>query len=225
MSSWWTYRLSDFLLFAPRTYWRQFELMNQQWWPLQPALLAAGLLLALALWRGSARARRLAGLGLALAFALAAWAFLWRRYAGIHWLAPWFAAAFALQALLLAALAWRAPGACSRPGACAVLLAVAVYPLLGGLAGRPLAQAEVFGLAPDPTVLAGFGALLSRGRGHAWAWPVPLAWCGISGATLWTMDDPLALVPPAAALLALAAAALSSRTGRVPPAPCPAARP
>ena len=28
MSEWWTYRLSDFLLFAPRTYWRQFELLN-----------------------------------------------------------------------------------------------------------------------------------------------------------------------------------------------------
>ena len=47
MSEWWTYRLSDFLLFAPRTYWRQFELMNLQWWPLQPLLLAAGVLIAL----------------------------------------------------------------------------------------------------------------------------------------------------------------------------------
>ena len=28
MSEWWTYRLSNFLLFSPRTYYRLFELYN-----------------------------------------------------------------------------------------------------------------------------------------------------------------------------------------------------
>ena len=43
MSEWWTYRPSDFLLFAPRTYYRLFELYNAEIWPtahrdaLQPA--------------------------------------------------------------------------------------------------------------------------------------------------------------------------------------------
>lgn len=226
MSEWWTYRLSDFLLFAPRTYWRQFELMNLQWWPLQPLLLAAGGLAALALWRGSPRARRWAGLGLALAWALCAWAFLWRRYAGIHWLAPWFAAAFAAQAVLLAGLVWRAPPAASRGAALWVLGALLACPALGALAGRPWMQAEVFALAPDPTVFAGFGLLLAR-RAPA-AWPIPLAWSALSGATLWTMADPLAWLPPAAALAALGLASgrvLSSRTGRGSAAPCRAARP
>lgn len=227
MSEWWTYRLSDFLLFAPRTYWRQFELMNLQWWPLQPLLLAAGGLIALALWRGSVRARRLAGLGLALAWALSAWAFLWQRYAGIHWLAPWFAAAFVLQALLLAALAWRAVPAPSRLAALWVLGAVLLYPGLGRLAGRPWAQAEVFALAPDPSAIAGFALLLGQRTWRALpAWPIPLAWCALSGATLWTMEEALAVVPPLAALGALAAlATLSSGTGRVRSAPCPAAPP
>ena len=31
MSEWWTYRLSDFLLYAPRTYFRLFELYNDTW--------------------------------------------------------------------------------------------------------------------------------------------------------------------------------------------------
>ena len=33
MSEWWTYHLSDFLLFAPRTYYRLFELYNAAIWP------------------------------------------------------------------------------------------------------------------------------------------------------------------------------------------------
>lgn len=34
MSEWWTYRPADFLMFAPRIYWRLFESINAQWWPL-----------------------------------------------------------------------------------------------------------------------------------------------------------------------------------------------
>jgi hypothetical protein len=33
MSEWWSYTLSDFLLFSPRTYYRLFELHNAEWWP------------------------------------------------------------------------------------------------------------------------------------------------------------------------------------------------
>ena len=29
----WSYRLSDFLLFSPRVYWRMFELHNAALWP------------------------------------------------------------------------------------------------------------------------------------------------------------------------------------------------
>ena len=43
MSEWWTYRPADFLMFAPRTYWRLFELHNAAWWPAPPLLLLAGL--------------------------------------------------------------------------------------------------------------------------------------------------------------------------------------
>ena len=42
MTEWWTYRPSDFLMFAPRTYWRLFELHNEAWWPAQALLLLAG---------------------------------------------------------------------------------------------------------------------------------------------------------------------------------------
>ena len=73
----------------------------------------------------------------------------------------------------------------------------------------------MFGLAPDPTVLATLGVLLllppraARGGAarrpttHGWLWPLPLLWCGVTGTTLATMHAADALVLPAAALVAL----------------------
>jgi len=82
----------------------------------------------------------------------------------------------------------------------------------------------VLGLAPDPTVLGTLGLLLlvspyraAAGQGRhrvamAWLpWPIPLLWCALTGATLATMQAADAALMPAAALLALAAAAWSAR--------------
>ena len=66
---------------------------------------------------------------------------------------------------------------------------------------------------PDPTVIGTLGwLLLLQGRRTAarlllrGLWAVPLAWCAITAATLGTMGEWSALVPLAAALLALVAA-------------------
>ena len=56
MSEWWTYSLSDFLLFSPRTYYRLFELYNAAIWPAQMLALALGLAI-LALLRRPGRGR------------------------------------------------------------------------------------------------------------------------------------------------------------------------
>src|SRR5258707_15614550 len=42
MSEWWTYRLTSFLLFSPRTYYRLLELYNLAIWPAQLAGAAIG---------------------------------------------------------------------------------------------------------------------------------------------------------------------------------------
>ena len=101
MSEWWTYRLSSFLLFSPRTYYRLFELYNRD---LAGAARRAGarhrdlaLLFSHAAARGKARRRRL----LAACWLWVAWAFLAERYATINWAASYFALAFAIEALLL----------------------------------------------------------------------------------------------------------------------------
>lgn len=208
MSEWWTYRLSDFLLFSPRTYYRLFELHNEALWPAHPAALAAGVaILVLAARGGPARGRIVAAL-LAACWTWVAWSFLYTRYATINWAATWFAALFLAQAALLAlagTLGGKLDFAAGRSWRLGLFaFALAVQPLAGILAGRHWTQAEVFGMTPDPTAVGTLGiAALASGP---WRWGlmvIPILWCAVSGATLWTMGSPDAFVPPAAALVAL----------------------
>ncbi len=230
MSEWWTYRSSDFLLFSARTYYRLFELYNADVWPGQLLALGLGLALWVALLQGRVWAPRAGCVLLAVAWLWVAWAFHRQRYASINWAATWFAAAFALEGLLLLCCAvFGAGGRTAAPqgrtrqlGLALLLFALAASPTLGVLFGRPWQQAEVFGLAPDPTVLATLGVLLlqvqpearPRRRAMAWLlWPLPLLWCGVTGTTLATMHAADALVMPGAAMLALAIAWRGSATG------------
>lgn len=235
MSEWWTYRPSDFLLFSARTYRRLFELLNDDLWPAQlVAVLAAVLVFALLRGGGLGRGRPVFAL-VAAAWLCSAWAFFWQRYAGINWAAPGFAAAFLLEGALLLALAITGRGAgLRRPGdirskvARALLLAAIVYPLIGLALGRPPIQAEVIGLAPDPTAIGTLGLLLAcrwdesrlpRSARTSFAvllWAIPAAWCLVTGLTLWTLQAPEAIIAPAAALLALGAARLSPTSSSSP---------
>ena len=214
MSEWWTYRLSDFLLFSPRAYYRLFELYNAEVWPLQFATLALGVVLVILSVRREPWAARALCMGLAACWLWVAWAFHWQRFVSINWAASWYAGAFVIQAALLlgcAALSGPSRPAPRRPPAIGwglLMLALAGYPLLGAPLGRPMSQAEVFGLAPDPTALATLGLLLlsPRQRMRWMLWPIPVLWCGVSGATLWALNAPEAWLLPTLATLALVAA-------------------
>ena len=219
MSEWWTYTLSDFLMFSPRTYWRLIELYNAEIWPAQLAAAATGAVILALLYRGGGVASRGIALLLALAWAWVAYAFLLARYDAINWAGRYFAAGFAVQALLLALLA--AIGrpalrslreATARIGLAIYLFALVGYPLLGPLLGRSWRQAEVFGLAPDPTALGTLGLVLTW-RGGTAAMALPILWCGIAGAQLWAMQAPEAALAPALALLAVVAALYGRKRG------------
>lgn len=238
MTEWWTYRLSDFLLFSPRTYYRLSELYNAEVWPAHLAAIGIGIALLWCVTAGQARpwAARAACALLAPCWLWIAWAFHLQRYTTINWAATWFAAAFAVQGVLLSIVA-AAPGAHlhvraaldgrRRIGLMLLLFALFVQPWLGVVLGRPWQQAELFGLAPDPTVLATLALplLLQRGQRPTAAitekpdwpwlmlWPVTLLWCFVSGATLWAMQAPEALLMPAGALLTLIAAGKGARQG------------
>lgn len=207
MTEWWTYRPSDFLMFSPRIYWRLFASINEAFWPAQPLLL--GLALA---WLARARAMRLAAAGLAVASALVAWAFLWQRFTPINWPAQYFALAFVVQAAVLAALAiggvLRASSRAARRRAGIVLIGWAVLgqPWLAPAFGRPWSQAEVFGLAPDPTAIAVLGWWLmveADGAARLSLRTIALVsalWLAAAAALLATMGSWQAAVPLAALL-------------------------
>lgn len=226
MSEWWTYRPADFLLFSPRTYYRLFELYNAAVWPAQALSVGLGLGLWLALLQRRAWAPRAASALLALCWLWVAWAFHWQRFASINWAATGYAAAFAIEGLLWATWALvgagpaAPPGRSRRVGLALLFVALVVQPVVGMLLGRPWQQAEVFGLAPDPTALGSLGVLLllapqraatqtaaSRRPRVAWLlWPIPLLWCALTGITLAGLNAAESLLMPLAALLALAGA-------------------
>ena len=226
MSEWWSYRLSDFLLFSPETYYRLFELHTNAVWPAHLVAAAVGLaILALILLQPSFAGRAI-GVLLAAAWLFVAWSFLATRYAGINWASVYFAWAFVAQALLLLLsagapkrLTIAAPGTTpvGKIGIGLVAFALLAYPFVGALAGRKWSEAELFGIAPDPTVLLTLGALLTARRMRWELLVIPVLWCVVTGATLWVLDDPAALIMPVAAVLTLALAAYRS----LRPAPRP----
>ena len=219
-TEWWTYRLSDPLMFSARSYHRLFELYNQDIWPAQVVALLAGLAVMAGAVGGGAAASRLVALLLGLAWLWVAWAFHLERYAAINIGAPWFAAGFGLQGLMLLWMAAKPLPRLIRFNASPVAwvalalvsLAVAVYPLLPIHEGRYQSQGEVFGVAPDPTAMATLGILLLvRARWPLWL--VPVAWCALSGATQMELGVPLAWLPLFAGGMAAGVALL--KRGRV----------
>jgi hypothetical protein len=161
-------------------------------------------------------------LGMALASAMLALLYLHGGFEDIHWLGRWWTLAFACHSALAVA-AWLArnaaagsataaapprwlAGGARRRLAWSLLALSALWPALAPIGQRPWWQAEVLGLAPDPTVLWTMGLVLWLHLKRAWSLAllaVPLAWCGFSGATLWAMAQPQALVLPLAGAAAV----------------------
>lgn len=218
MGEWASYALSDFLLFSPQTYFRQFALINDELFPL-PALLTA-LALAAALLAGSRRIwlRRAAVLASALFWASSAWLFHHRSYADINWAADWFALGFAVQAAVLAFVALVGPMPSRHPSPVAQALAIAVavlYPLQALSFGRAWQEAEIVGLSPDATALFTLFVAAAIGGGARWMLlPLALLWCAIGLLTLWTMGAPEFWSLAALALAALAAIGTTGRGQR-----------
>ena len=214
MSEWWTYSLSDFLMFSSRSYYRLIESYNAAIWPAHLLALVAGVIVIGAIARSRHSLHRSALQVLAAAWGWVAWAYHVERYAEINTAAPYFAAAFAVQALLLCWLAYRPANAAPAPQPLALGLsglAILAYPLLTlARDGGTWRQAEVFGIVPDPTVVATLGMLLAW-RAPAIFWLIPVLWCLVSGATLMELKIGHAWLLPALALTAVLARVMGSR--------------
>jgi uncharacterized protein DUF6064 len=168
MDEWWTYSLSDLLLFSPRTYYRMLGHHNEAAWPGQILTLGLGLGILGLLRRSTPWQGRIISSIVAMLWAWVAWSFLGRRYATINPVATYFAWLFAIEALLLmwlgairGQLRFRpSRGAAGMLGIVVFVMALTLYPVLAPLGGRPWVQGEIFGVAPDPTGLATLGLLL-----------------------------------------------------------------
>ena len=139
-----------------------------------------------------------------------------QRYDPINFAARYYAIGFALQAALLV---WTGVirdrlrfDSAKWIGIALIIYALAIHPLIAPLSGRPWTQAEIFGLAPDPTVIATLGVLVAAARPNWLLLILPLLWCIISGLTLWTMESPEAPVIPLAAVVTLGIAAWKTLT-------------
>ncbi len=225
MSTWWTYRPGDFLLFSPRVYWRMFELHNAALWPVHVLTLAAGLAMVLVMLRPTHSPARWMALALAIVWAFVGWSFLWSRYAAINWAMAYVAPAFALQAALLLTVGTISNGlvleqrdAVGSAGLFLAVIGIVAYPLLPPLFGRPWSGTEVFGIAPDPTAIATLGfCLAGNGRLVSILVPIPLIWCLFSGLTLLAMDEAQAYVPLLAAAIVILALILRAMGGSASP--------
>lgn len=212
-----SWALEDFLPFSPRAYWRLFALENEAVWPVQPLLLAAGALLVLLLSRGWRPSGRWFGPALGAAWLWTGWQFVALRYGTLNWAAPALAWGFYAQGALLTVLGLsgklvlegQARAARARIGLLAT--ALLAWPLLAPLDGRSWREAEVFGVAPDPTAAATLAliALAARSRWTALLCVVPALWLAVSGLTLFTMG-----VWQGWAVLGALAAGLAARAAR-----------
>ena len=217
MSEWWTYSLSDFLMFSGRSYYRLIESYNAAIWPAHFLALVAGVIVIVAIARPRQNLQRSAALVLAAAWGWVAWAYHLERYAEISTAAPYFAAAFAVQALLLCWRAYRPGNAAPAPQPLTLGLtglAIFAYPLLAlARDGGTWRQAEVFGIAPDPTVVATLGVLLAW-RAPAIFWLIPVLWCLVSGATLMELKIGHAWLLPALVFISSLAWIIKRKTPR-----------
>jgi Family of unknown function (DUF6064) len=221
MSEWWTYSLSDLILFSRGAYFRLIELYNAAIWPAQIAVFALGVAILERSLRGGSRTGRGIAALLAAGWLWVAIAFHAARYATLNTAAPVFAWIFAIEAALLlwigvvgGRLVFGRPETVSeRCGLVLFVFALAVLPFAALLCGRGLRAAEIFGLAPDPTAVGTLGlVLMSKSRPR---WPlmiVPTIWCVATGAILSVLKTPDFWIAPLAAVIGVAAA-VAGRSG------------
>jgi hypothetical protein len=230
LDTWLTYRAEDFLMFSEPVYWQMFQTHNGLLWPVQILTMLAGAGILIVLGTAFRPKRIRPGLlvagPLAGAWGLVGLAFVGHSYASINWVADWFVPVFLLQAVLI--LSARNQFATAPPsGPNAVLgigllgFALVGYPLLAPLAGRPVSAAEVFGLAPDPTVTATLGVLLiarsslnRRGLILSAMFAVAVIWCVLTWITLDTMGAWERWVPLITTGIAVIGWGLPERRGR-----------
>ncbi|MDH3668029.1 MAG: DUF6064 family protein [Paracoccaceae bacterium] len=212
MTGWLDYAIADFVPFSAEAYWRLIENYSREVWPLHLAAFALGAVAIFLTVRPFPWSGRAVACLLAVVWAWVGWRFVGTEYAALNWAGEGFMWAFMVQAALLlvfgvigGGLGLGAPGPARRIDLGLAVAAVALYPMVAMVSGRPVAGAEVFGIHPDPTALAtlGLAALAPHGLTAMALSIIPLAWVAVSALTLIALGAPEAWVLIAALALAL----------------------
>ena len=178
------------LPFSQSDFLAVFSAYNAAIWPLQLALLAAGLFATGLLIRPTPWAGRAISAILAVFWFTMAIGYHWIFFAPINNAAYAFGGLFLLQAGLFVVEGVlrnrihydRATGARAWIAGLLIAYGIAIYPLIGLFVTHPYPATPLFGVAPCPTTIFTIGLLvLARYRRPLLIALVPLAWCVIGG--------------------------------------------
>lgn len=198
-----------------------FAAYNSAIWPFQIVAYGLGLVVVAALIKPRETLMRFAFAALAIYWAFTGIGYHLMFFAPINSIAPLFAAFFILQGVIFLATAVH-PGALqlrvgpdvrSIAGLLIIVYAMAVYPVLGVIAGHGLMAGPMFGVTPCPTTIFTLGILvIARGRWVAWLSIIPVLWSliGLSAAIQLGISEDLGM-PVAGALLVAMLAATACR--------------
>jgi hypothetical protein len=186
------------LPFTPDVYFSQLEAYNRAIWPAQLVAYGLGIAAVLLALRPVAASGRIALAALSILWLWNGIVYHLMYFLQINFAALGFGALFVLQGVLLAGSAlggrrsmrFRAD-LFGWSGLFLALLALALYPLVGWLAGHGWPRAAVFGVAPSPTVIFTFGMLLLvEGRAPLSLAAIPFLWSLIGGGAVVLLGAP-----------------------------------
>lgn len=189
-----------------------FAAYNAAIWPAQVIAAALGVLALGALAAPADLRERLILSILAVLWAWCGIGYHLLFFSAISPAANLFAAVFVAQALLLAAAAIRPSdlriragwNSASAAGLLIVVYALAIYPMIGALAGHGGLAGPVFGVAPCPTTIFTLGLLvMARGGWVVWLSVIPILWAliGVAAAVQLGIPEDLALPVAGGALV------------------------
>jgi hypothetical protein len=211
--------------FSVEQFFAVFAAYNAAIWPAQIAAYGVGVAILAALLIGGLAGQRIILLGLAAMWAFNGAVYQLGFFAPLNPAARGFGAAFLLQALLFAGFAFGKRDLGFRIrfdlrgvlAAAMIAYALAIYEVLGSLAGHGLMAGPLFGVAPCPTTIFTIGLLvLSNNRAATWLAIIPLLWAlvGTSAAILLSVREDFGLGISAVILLALILARSRQRAPR-----------
>ena len=181
LQDWFSYRLTDFIMFSQASYDRMVTSYNQVFWPWQVAVIAA----ALFAWWISIRHANIRTLLILVAasWLLTAYGFFWQRYSLIFLVAPWFAGLFLLQTMLIVLLLNSPDTSILDTKKYASRYYLAYLLMFFALFIQPFVSNEFVGFMPDSTVMFTLGVIFILQKQRWWLYVIPSFWVLISGAT------------------------------------------